>query len=64
MSLESSVGQSENLRDDVALKAFLSKEVENQSPLFVDYAPTSAPTSALIDAAIDDVMRTLGICED
>lgn len=52
----SSVGKTDFLKSDQALKQFLSREVKNSSPAFQDYAPTSA----LVDAAIDDVMQVLG----
>jgi len=45
------------LKHDVALKAFLSKEVKNNSAVFKDYPPTRA----LVRAAILDVVDTLGI---
>lgn len=53
----SNVGKSQGLKDDPALKSFLSKEIKNHSPVFRDYPPTKA----LVRAAIVDVMGTLGI---
>jgi hypothetical protein len=51
-------GKSEHLRNDPALKAFLSKEVKNDSPAFKDYPPTTA----LVQAGIDDfITNILGI---
>lgn len=53
---KTSVGKTDFLKTDKALKQFLSKEVKNNSPQFKDYAPTNA----LVEAAIDDVMQVLG----
>ena len=53
----SNVGKSAHLKNDPALKAFLSKEIKNDSAVFHDYPPTKA----LVHAAIIDVMNILGI---
>lgn len=56
-SKATNVGKADTLKDDPALAAFLSKEVKNDSKVFRDYAPTRA----LVRAAINDALDTLGI---
>lgn len=45
------------LNEDMALRSFLSREIKNNSIAFHDYAPTAA----LVEAAIDDLMEILNI---
>lgn len=56
-NIKSNSGKSDHLENDSALKAFLSKEVKNDSPAFKDYPPTTA----LIRAANNDFLKTIGI---
>lgn len=51
------IGKSSDLKNDPAVLKFLSKETKNSSAIFKDYPPTSA----LVRAAIFDVMNTLSI---
>jgi len=59
-NVSENVGYAALLREDAALHDFLSREVKNNSAPFRDYAPTQA----LIDAAIEDVMEVLGINDE
>ena len=51
------IGKSDHLQHDLALRAFLSKEIKNESVAFCDYAPTEA----LVRSSIIDFMHTLGM---